>query len=84
MTNEEAKAQIDQEHKQIGLQLENCINLLQEFSCCLKGEKIDYTGLGLWRIFCNNLEQIMKCRILTEDQWQYFIELQEKYNNLTK
>ncbi len=76
--NEEVRARLDEEHRQTGIQLERCILLLQKLSLCMKGEEIDYTGFGMWRIFCDALESVMECRVITEEQWQGFLELQEK------
>ncbi len=77
--NEEARARLDEEHKQMGVKLEqHCVPLLQKVARCMKGEEIDYTGFGIWRIFCSSLEHTMQCRVITEEQWQGFLELQEK------
>ncbi len=77
--NEEAKIRLDEEYKQMGAQLEqHCVPLLQKLIRCMKGEEVDHTGLGMWRIFCDSLESAMKCRVITEEQWQGFVELQEK------
>jgi hypothetical protein len=75
----EARLRLAEEAKEAGTKLELCVALLQKLSRCMKGEEVDHTGLGLWRIFCNNLEYAMKCRVITEEQWQAFLEMQDEY-----
>jgi len=78
----EARKRLAEEAKVAGENLEHCVVLLQKLSRCMKGEEVDYTGLGMWRIFCNALERTMNCRVITEEQWAAFLEMQEKlYGN---
>ena len=52
--------------------LEHCVELLQRYVRVLRDEEIDYTGFGLWQIFCNNLETANDCKVITKSQYEWF------------
>lgn len=47
--------------------LEHAANTLLEYIKSLRGQKRDMTGLGLWRIFCNQLERAGKVKVIPGD-----------------
>jgi hypothetical protein len=51
--------------------LEHSIELLQRYVRVLRDEEIDYTGLGLWQIFCNSLIAV-DCKVITKSQYEWF------------
>lgn len=61
---------------EIATKLEHCLVKLEQYIRTLRGEEQDLTGLGLWRIFCNNLEVVMDVKVITKDQWNAFCDLQ--------
>lgn len=52
---------VEERHK--ADELERIANSMLAYCQVLRGERIDFTGLGEWRIICNNLERTMKVKI---------------------
>lgn len=80
MTDEEARTRLEAEYRAKAERLEGCVSILQHLIRCMRGEDVDVTGMGLWRIFCDQLDAAMDCRVIAAEQWQEFLELQEKAN----
>jgi hypothetical protein len=55
------------EEKQIA-ELELCVIRLQEYIRHLRGEKVDLTGVGPWRMFCDALERAMDVKIIAKEE----------------
>lgn len=53
-------------------QLIRCAQQLLIVAQVIRGVERDETGCGCWQIFCTQLEQVMNCKILTVEQWEFF------------
>ena len=50
--------------------LEHAAETLLKYVAVLRGQQPDFTGLGLWQIFQNQLEHAANVHVITEEQWQ--------------
>lgn len=50
------------------IKLEHARDLLDRYIRCVKGEEMDYTGRGLWNIFCHALEDATGCKVISNGQ----------------
>ena len=59
-----SKLRTEREHKELADKLEVCMMMLLEHILTLRGIFPDHTGIGKWKIFCQNLEQVAKIKIV--------------------
>jgi len=72
--NRETVDFLHQKNLELAEHLELCAELLQGHVRSLRGEERDQTGLGLWEIFCNNLEQAANIKIISKHHWESLIK----------
>ena len=59
--------------------LDHAANSLKTYAMALRGEHIDQTGVGLWNIFCTQLQMAMNVRVITEEQWNHLLECEKTH-----
>jgi hypothetical protein len=57
--------------------IEEVARMLMHYARVLRDEQEDLTGFGCWRILCDRLERVMKCKVITREQHAAFIRLSD-------
>ena len=55
--------------------LEHVAEMMLHMAKILRGEVVDRTGLGYWRILCNHLGRVMDVKVIPKSQYEAFREL---------
>lgn len=58
--------------KELIYRLERASETLQKYIKVLKGEEKDFTGVGLYNIFIQQLEMTGTCKILTKEEDDFY------------
>ena len=70
----QALREIEERHRKEAEGLEWVAEAMKAYCQVLRGERTDMTGLGEWRIICQNLEQIMGVKIIDKDQYDAMVD----------
>lgn len=68
----------EEEHKKIADGLEHAVSLLQRHIRSLRGEEVDWTGLGLQRIALDQIERILGVRIIQEEWYRELMKREKE------
>ncbi len=71
-------SELEKEKKIQAVGLERCAIQLLHYAMCLRGDEVDMTGMGAWRIFLANFEQVANVKVIEPHQFDYFVNLEKQ------
>jgi hypothetical protein len=67
-----------QDYLQLAIELDQIAEGFKHLAKVFRGEVIDHTGIGAWRILCNQLGQTMDVSVITKDQYEDYKKLSDE------